>query len=110
MYILPIFLFIAVSGTTKSIGSDSTNALDRAITSHILKGMLEITTKLKQPPNPFLPGMSCRLDVRLALPVYEEDTLVRYNIFNARPLINHAENCKKYLYDILAIKKETGEP
>ncbi|MCI8636039.1 MAG: hypothetical protein HFJ05_10730, partial [Eubacterium sp.] len=51
-----------------------------------------------------------RYDVRFALPVYEENTLVRYNIFHARLLINHAENGMKYLYDILAIKKETSKP
>ncbi|MBD5134565.1 MAG: hypothetical protein HDT39_01170 [Lachnospiraceae bacterium] len=51
-----------------------------------------------------------RYDVRFALPVYEENILVRYNIFNARLLINHAKNDRKYLYDILAIKKETSKP
>lgn len=51
-----------------------------------------------------------RYDVRFALPVYEEEVLVRYNIFKARLLINHAENGRKYLYDILAIKKETRRP
>ena len=34
-----------------------------------------------------------------------ENVLVRYNIFHARLLINHAENGKKYLYDILAVKR-----
>ena len=42
--------------------------------------------------------------------VYENDVLIRYNVFRARLLINHAENGKKYLYDILAIKKETSKP
>lgn len=51
-----------------------------------------------------------RYDVRLGIPVYEENVLVRYNIFGARILVNHAENGKKYLYDILAIKKETSRP
>ena len=51
-----------------------------------------------------------RYDVRFALPVYEENVLVRYNIFHARLLINHAKNNRKYLYDILAIKKETSRP
>ncbi len=44
------------------------------------------------------------------LPGYEENVLVRYNIFSARLLINHAENGRKYLYDILAVKKETSKP
>ena len=51
-----------------------------------------------------------RYDIRFALPVYEENVLVRYNTFHARLLINHAENGRKYLYDILAIKKETSKP
>ncbi len=51
-----------------------------------------------------------RYDVRFALPVYDENVLVRYNIFHARLLINHDENGRKYLYDILAVKKETSKP
>ena len=46
-----------------------------------------------------------RYDVRFAIPVYENDVLIRYNVFRARLLINHAQNGKKYLYDILTIKK-----
>ena len=49
-----------------------------------------------------------RYDVRFALPVYEENVLVRYNIFHARLLINHAENGRKYLYDILAYRVGGG--
>ncbi len=51
-----------------------------------------------------------RYDIRFALPVYEEDVLVRHNIYSGRLLVNHAENGKKYLYDILSIKKETSNP
>ena len=53
-----------------------------------------------------------RYDVRFALPVYDDKTgeLVRYNIFSARMLVRHAEDNKKYLYDLLAIKKETSSP
>ena len=36
-----------------------------------------------------------RYDVRFALPVYEDEALVRYNVFNARLLVNHAANGKK---------------
>lgn len=52
----------------------------------------------------------CRYDIHFALPIYEENTLVRYNIFHARLLVNHAINGRKYLYDILAVKKETSKP
>ena len=51
-----------------------------------------------------------KYDVRFAIPVYEEDVLKRYNVFSARLLINHAKNNKKYLYDILAIKKKASRP
>ena len=51
-----------------------------------------------------------RYDIRFSLPVYENEIVVRNNVFSARLLVNHAENGKKYLYDILAIKKETSNP
>ena len=51
-----------------------------------------------------------RYDIRFALPVYENSVLTGYNIFTGQLLINHAENEKKYLYDILGIKKETRSP
>jgi DNA primase large subunit len=53
-----------------------------------------------------------RYDVRFALPVYNDKTgqVLRYNIFSARMLVRHAEDGKKYLYDLLAIKKETSSP
>ena len=51
-----------------------------------------------------------RYDVKFAIPVYEDNVLTRYNVFGARLLVNHAENGKKYLYDILAIKKEMSKP
>lgn len=53
-----------------------------------------------------------RYDVRFALPVYDDKSgeLVRYNIFSARMLVRYADDGKKYLYDLLAIKKETSSP
>lgn len=53
-----------------------------------------------------------RYDVHFALPVYDDKTaeIVRYNIFSARMLVRHDEDGKKYLYDLLAIKKETSSP
>ena len=51
-----------------------------------------------------------RYDVRFAIPIYENGLLVRYNTFAARLLVNCSRNGKKYLYDILAIKKETSKP
>ncbi len=53
-----------------------------------------------------------RYDVRFALPVYDEKSgeVCRYNIFYARMLVRHDADGKKYLYDLLAIKKETSSP
>ncbi|MDE6405221.1 MAG: hypothetical protein K2M20_06190 [Lachnospiraceae bacterium] len=53
-----------------------------------------------------------RYDVRFALPVYEDKNgeVYRYNIFFARMLVRHDADGKKYLYDLLAIKKETSSP
>ena len=48
-----------------------------------------------------------RYDVRFALPVYDESgDIERYNIFKGRLLIRHASSGKKYLYDIMEIKKK----
>ena len=48
-----------------------------------------------------------RYDSRFALPVYGEDgDIERYNVFHASMLIRHAADKKKYLYDVLDIKKE----
>ncbi|MCC8049400.1 MAG: hypothetical protein LIP10_01910 [Clostridiales bacterium] len=53
-----------------------------------------------------------RYTVRFALPVYgnNPEELIRYNVFGAKMLVRHAEDGKKYLYDILAIKKENEQP
>ncbi len=52
-----------------------------------------------------------RYDSRFALPVYSaEGELERYNVFHASMLIRHANDNKLYLYDVIDIKKETGNP
>ena len=51
-----------------------------------------------------------RYDTSFAMPVYSDDgELERYNVFKARLLIRHASSGKKYLYDVLEIKKETSK-
>lgn len=51
-----------------------------------------------------------RYDSKFALPVFDEDgEIIRFNIFNVRLLVRHAGNGKKYLYDIMEIKKETSK-
>jgi len=53
-----------------------------------------------------------RYNIRFALPVYDDKTgkITRHNIYSATMLVRHADNGQKYLYDILAIKKETSSP
>lgn len=48
-----------------------------------------------------------RYDSRFALPVYNKNGAVeRYNVFHASMIVRHSENGKKFLYDIIDIKKE----
>lgn len=50
-----------------------------------------------------------KYESRFALPVFGEDgEIERYNVFRAAMIIRHGEDNKKYLYDIINIKKETG--
>ena len=50
-----------------------------------------------------------RYDTRFGLPVYDDSgQIYGYNIFHARLLIRHAGSGKKYLYDVMEIKKETS--
>jgi transcriptional regulator with XRE-family HTH domain len=52
-----------------------------------------------------------RYDSRFALPVYGEGgELERYNVFHASLIVRHSEDGKLYLYDVIDIKKETGNP
>ena len=38
----------------------------------------------------------------------EDGEITRYNVFNVIMIIRHARDGKKYLYDIINIKKETS--
>ena len=50
-----------------------------------------------------------RYESRFALPVFGTDGEVeRYNVFHAAMIFRHGEDDKKYLYDIMNIKKETS--
>ena len=52
-----------------------------------------------------------RYDTYFAIPVHASDGEVdHYNVFHASLLIRHSEDGKKYLYDIIDIKKETSYP
>ena len=46
---------------------------------------------------------------RFALPVFgENEEIERYNVFHVALLVRHDQNGRKYLYDIMKIKKETS--
>ena len=50
-----------------------------------------------------------KYESRFALPVFRVDgELERYNVFKVAMIIRHGEDNKKYLYDIINIKKETS--
>ncbi|WP_242856527.1 hypothetical protein [Butyrivibrio sp. AE2032] len=50
-----------------------------------------------------------KYESRFALPVFGSDGEVeRYNVFHAAMIFRHAQDGKKYLYDIMNIKKETS--
>jgi len=52
-----------------------------------------------------------RYDSRFAIAIYDNDGEVeRYNVFKARMIIRHDADGKKYLYDIINIKKEPSTP
>ena len=38
----------------------------------------------------------------------ERREVIRYNVYHVAMIIRHSEDGKKYLYDIMNIKKETG--
>ena len=48
---------------------------------------------------------------RFALPVYGQDgNIERYNVFRGFMIIRYDQDGKKYLYDVIKIKKETSNP
>lgn len=52
-----------------------------------------------------------RYESRFALPVYDnKGDIERYNVFQVYMIIRHDLNGKKYLYDLINIKKETSIP
>ena len=50
-------------------------------------------------------------DSRFALPVFSENgEIERYNVFHVALLVRHDQNGKRYLYDIIKIKKRNEQP
>ena len=51
-----------------------------------------------------------KYESRFALPVFASDGEVeRYNVFHVAMILRHDKDGKKYLYDIMNIKKETSD-
>lgn len=51
-----------------------------------------------------------RYDSRVAVPIYVNDEIDRYNVFKVRMIIRYDGDGKKYLYDVINIKKEPSNP
>ncbi|MBO4458700.1 MAG: hypothetical protein J5802_13370 [Butyrivibrio sp.] len=51
-----------------------------------------------------------KYESRFALPIFgSDDEVERYNVFHVAMIFRHAQDGKKYLYDIMNIKKETSD-
>ncbi|MBO4911718.1 MAG: hypothetical protein J5504_03260 [Butyrivibrio sp.] len=51
-----------------------------------------------------------KYESRFALPVFDDNgEIKRYNVFHVAMILRHAKDGKKYLYDIMNIKKETSD-
>ena len=49
--------------------------------------------------------------VRFGIPVYNNERIIdSYNVYKAAILVRHSYDNKKYLYDIIGIKKEASSP
>lgn len=52
-----------------------------------------------------------RYDSRFAIAIYDDGgEIVKYNVFKVRMVIRYADDGKKYLYDLINIKKESEYP
>ena len=94
-----------------------TNAKAKANAAQGLGEMLEIAINGVVTPNKKMKheidGANgwYRYESRFGLPVYSESGEVeRYNVFHVYMIVRHDKNGRKYLYDIINIKKETSTP
>lgn len=71
----------------------------------------EYTDNIKEKHNSDAKYGWYRYNARFALPVYKNDCEIeRYNFYSVRMLIRHSRDGKKYLYDLIRIKKEPSKP
>ena len=124
------FYTIADSKEVVYIGSDLPDEYAHSEYTNILKGanakakanaaqgipeLIEISTGKRFTPNTKSKHNNdakygwYRYESRFALPVFEDGgDIVRYNVFHVAIVFRHSEDGKKYLYDIMNIKKETS--
>ena len=105
------------TGSRYTYSLKGTNAKAKANASQGIPEMLEIANgkyfreNVGEKHNRNAANGWYRYDSRFALPVYGDDGEVeRYNVFHASMLIRHDTDGKKYLYDVMDIKKETSNP
>lgn len=105
------------ANSKERIGLKGANKKAKANASQGIPELIQIATKPKWEKNREKKHNAdakkgwYRYEVRFALPIYNDDgELVRYNIFSAKMLVRYAEDDKKYLYDLQAIKKENERP
>lgn len=117
-------VFISSNFPDEYVSSESRLALKGAVAkakANAVQGIPELiriatnkeySENTKQKHNKDAKYVWYRYDVRFALPVYDDKSneICRYNIFFARMLVRHDKDGKKYLYDLLAVKKETSSP
>lgn len=104
------------TGSNYTKGLKGGRAKAKANATQGLHQMIEIATSKEYEPNrkekhtrKALNGWY-RYETRFALPVYNDaGDVERYNVFFARLLIRHSASGRKYLYDIMEIKKETSK-
>ena len=124
------FYTIADSKEVVYIGSDLPDEYAHSEYTNILKGanakakanaaqgipeLIEISTGKRFTPNTKSKHNNdakygwYRYESRFALPVFEDGgDIVRYKVFHVSIVFRHSEDGKKYLYDIMNIKKETS--
>lgn len=93
------------------------NAKAKANAAQGLGKLLEIATNkkykanMKKKHNINAANGWYRYDSGFALPVYgEKQKIERYNVFYVQLIVRHDQNGKKYVYDVINIKKETSTP
>lgn len=91
------------------------NARAKANAAQGIPELIEIATGMNYMPNKKAKHNKdakygwYRYESRFALPVFGDDgEIFRYNVFHVAMLLRHSQDGKKYLYDIMNIKKETS--